>query len=123
MLRSELLRYCLVGAVNTLTHFLILIGLVEWIGLPPALGNVFAFLLANMLSFLWNSLFTFSSKLGLTRYLKFLGVSLIGLVISYYTVRLAGSLGWHYLVGAAIGIALNIAIGFVLSKKLVFART
>lgn len=120
MLRSQLLRYCLVGAVNTLTHFLLLIGLVEKAGLQPALANVLAFVLANMLSFVWNSLFTFASKLGWQRYLKFLAVSLIGLAISYYTVNAATALGWHYLIGAAIGIAINIAVGFVLSKKLVF---
>lgn len=122
MLRGQLLRYCLVGVGNTLAHFAVLVALVEAAGMAPAAANVLAFVAANALSFVMNSRFTFASRLGWGRYLKFLAVSLLGLAINYLTMRTAEALGLHYLVGAAAAIVLVVGIGFALSRAVVFGR-
>lgn len=122
MLRGQLLRYCLVGVGNTLAHFALLVALVEAARMAPAVANVLAFAAANALSFVMNSRFTFASRLGWGRYLKFLAVSLLGLAINYLTMQLAQALGLHYLAGAAVAIVLVIGIGFGLSRAVVFGR-
>lgn len=120
--RGQLLRYCLVGVGNTFAHFAVLMALVEGAAAAPAVANVLAFVAANALSFVMNSRFTFASRLGWGRYLKFLAVSLLGLAINYLTMRAAEALGLHYLVGAAAAIVLVIGIGFALSRAVVFRR-
>lgn len=122
MVLRQFLRYASVGVANTAVHFAILGMLVEMAGWHPLLSNAVAFLVASALSFQLNARFTFVRPAGWGGYVKFVGVALLGLAISSAAMHSAQRLGWHYVPGAALGMAASVSIGFVLTRALVFAR-
>lgn len=98
---SLLIRYGVVGLINTAVHFLTTIALVEIGDFNPVPASVAGFLLAVLVSFLLNSRWTFGqTDRMLERLLKFSAVSIFGMCLNTGVMYLAvETLNMHYLVG------------------------
>lgn len=127
MMRAELtrfVRFCLVGVANTALHMLIIVTLAEALHWPPTWANVMAFTCANLFSYALNSRWTFTTTTNdISRYPRFLAVSLVGLAISWGCVKIALILNLHYLVGVVSSVVLISIVGYVLNRLFVFHRT
>lgn len=91
--------FSVIGAVNTLIHFLIVVGCVEFFSVHPVISNILAFIVANTFSFWANSRWNFKTSMSYGRYGKFLMVSILGLVVTVLMSSLAEWLKLHYLFG------------------------
>lgn len=56
---GQFVRFAAVGIAATAMHFAVLLGAVELVGLPPALANGLAFLVAGFMTYLGQSLWVF----------------------------------------------------------------
>jgi putative flippase GtrA len=124
--------FCIIGAVNSAIHFLILTGLVIALARHGGLDtttqdswkpvlNGLAFLTANLFSYFANSRWSFKAETGFWRYVKFATTSLVGLFLSI-TIMFVGVevLHWYYLLVWAIQTALMPFVNFTLLRLLVF---
>ncbi|MBI3148131.1 MAG: GtrA family protein [Betaproteobacteria bacterium] len=122
MLIRQGLKFGLVGAAATATHFLVMLFLVEVLRLDPVLATFPAFGIAFLVSYTGHFIWTFRARGPHQRYLlKYFGVALGGLAanaaIMYGAVHL---LHWSYLVGLAIAIVLVPLLTFSAARLLVF---
>lgn len=118
----QFIKFSSVGILNTGIHLISAFFAIEFLGAPPATGNAVAFLIANISSFIMNSSWTFSHRMSIALYIRFLFVSLIGLLISWTSVLAAQSLELNYSIGILSSVFLVATSGYILNKKLVFRR-
>lgn len=120
LLRSDTARqfvgFAAVGLLNTLLHMGVLLGLVEGVGVQPALANGAAFVCANLFSYWANSRFTFRTTPTLRRYGRFALVSLAGLAVAILSTQAALALHFHYLVGVGVSFVLLPVLSFTANK-------
>lgn len=117
---GRFVRFCVVGVGNTLVHTAVVVALVEGARCRPTYGNVAAFMVANLVSYLVNSHWTFQASASLKVYGRFLAVSLIGAGISMAAMALALKLHFHYLVGVAASVVAVAVVGYGLNCLFVF---
>lgn len=92
-------KFGLVGLINTMVHAVVLVGSVELLSLVPVAGNLVAFLVANMASFMMNSYWTFKASPNVRRYIKFFLCSLFALGLTIGIAWVFQALGLHYGLG------------------------
>lgn len=109
--------FSVIGVVNTLIHLMIVIGLVEWLSIYPALANGMAFIGANLFSFWANSRWSFRVSATRQRYVRFLTVSLLGLFASVLAIQLSEALQWHYLAGVLLSFVFLPLITFLAHRN------
>lgn len=80
-LGSSFVRFCIVGLINTVHHYLWFFLLSDLLG--PVYSNVVAFIFANIGSYFLNTIFTFREKPSVRSFLKFPAVSIAQLLINY----------------------------------------
>lgn len=97
----QFVKFGLVGVVNTLIHGLLLFVAVETLQAGPLLGNLLAFLVANVSSYLMNSYWTFKALPTLPLYGKFLLGSLFALCLTLIIASLFEFFELHYGLGFA----------------------
>ena len=121
----KMLRYSLVGVVNTATDFAVFSLLYCWVGIGPLWANSLAFAVAVSQSYFVNACWTFRqrrSELGFKAYAYFVAINLGSLAISNATIYLLHGIASPLLAKLyAAGIVL--IWGFLLSRKYVFARS
>ena len=120
LLPAQFARYCLVGILNSLVHILIVILLVETAATSPPPANAIAFFVANLGSYAMNSIWTFQSRMNVPRYIRFVAISLVGLLASYGCSVVAMLNDWHYLAGVLMSIAVVSVMGYILGRLFVF---
>ncbi len=84
-LKSQIIKFSLIGGLNFLVDFIIYLFLTRIILLYFLLANVVSFLIANSLSFLLNKNFTFQDKNKnnlFIKYFKFLSLTVASVIIS-----------------------------------------
>ena len=121
-LLATLMRFAVSGGLATVTHVVVFVVLVEWLGLRPVLAATPAFVLALLVSYGANYHWTFAAN-GPHRLMlpRFVAVALIGLalnlLITYSVVDLAG-----YWYGYALLLVVLIVplLTFTLSRVWVF---
>lgn len=112
-----------IGAMNTGVHAGFVIAFVELLEAHPTVANFFAFVLANISSYILNSLLTFRAPLSLMRYVKFFASSLVTLVITLAISQVGQYFNVHYLYSLATIIVLTPLISFFIMNKFVFNKT
>lgn len=123
---GEVSRFLLVGTLNAVVDFLVYLSLTRgfvWWDHHYLLANALAFWVANVNSFVWNRLWTFSIKHGQfwRQYLEFFSVSLIYLgFIQLGLWVLVSHWGWFDLLAKVVVIGLGMILYFTVLKKLVF---
>ncbi len=82
----QLIKFLVVGATSAAINFLFLYFLTEWLGIWYLFSAVLGFIVAAAFNFLVNKFWTFSSlgkgKKALNQLLKFLVISVSGLIIN-----------------------------------------
>lgn len=117
----EFIRFGLVGVANTLAHACVVIALMEAFAPPAFVANGVAFMLANLMSYVLNSRFTFSTPVSFTGYRRFLLVSLVSLALTLLITLVAEYLGWHYGIGLVMVILIVPILNYLVMKAWAFA--
>ena len=118
---SQFTKFGLVGLINTLIHAVVLFAAVEVSKLHPVVGNLMAFLGANMASFIMNSYWTFKTAPEVRRYGKFLTSSLLALGLTLGIAGFFEFLAIHYGLGFLCIILLVPALNYWMLKRWAFA--
>ena len=117
----DFLRFAAVGAVATLVHYSVLLGLAEGFGVGPVVATICGFFVGAVVSYNLNRRFTFATRPAYGRGLaKFLLVIGIGAVINAGIVAAFVAAGVHYMIGQVIATALVLIWNFAGARLLVF---
>lgn len=120
-LPTQFTKFGLVGLLNTLVHAVVLFACVEQLSLDPVTGNLMAFLVANLASFVMNSFWTFKAPLEARRYGKFFASSSFALVLTLAIAAVCQFLRLHYGLGFLCVILLVPALNYWMLKRWAFA--
>lgn len=101
------LRFLASGICVTLLHVIVAAGLIETILPYPTIANGIAFVISTTASYLLNTFWSFSSAPAVGNMLRFVSVSMVGLVIAVTVAHTAEALGLSYWLGIA-GIVLTV---------------
>lgn len=120
---SQFALYSAVGVVGTVTHFTILITLVQWLAVEPVAASMAGFVAAVLVNYCLNYHVTFKSKNPHnTALLKFFAVALVGLCLN--TLIMAVLVRWlYYLVCQAIAIPVVVTWNFTCNRFWTFRET
>ena len=118
---TQFAKFGLVGLFNTLVHAVVLFASVELLSLDPVTGNLMAFLVANMASFIMNSYWTFKAPPEVRRYGKFFAGSLLALGLTLGIAAVFEFVGLHYGLGFLCVIFLVPALNYWMLKRWAFA--
>lgn len=94
-------RFGISGLIVTALHSTIAATLVESAGLHPSWANAGAYVAANITSYLLHTYWSFSQRPSAGSWIRFVTVSIIGLIITVAVSSFIDSLGWHYGIGIA----------------------
>lgn len=116
-------RYCAVGGLGTLLHFGATIALVEGAHVAPVPASVAGFLLALAVSFVLNRSWVFrSTAQPLQSGVKYAVVSVAGLALNTLLMTaITVWLGWSYLWGLALVVAVVPITNYTLNRRWAFA--
>ncbi len=115
---SQFLRYGLVGFANTALHGIVFALLVSS-GIEQSYSNFCAFLVAVIFSFFVNARFTFKKQPTLSKFLK---MSSMMAILSYFGGWFGDLFGLHYLVTFIFWSLFSFIAGFIFSKLVVFNK-
>ncbi|TQR29528.1 GtrA family protein [Campylobacter sp. MIT 99-7217] len=120
---KELIKYCLVGILNTLVGFGVVL-LLSFLALMPELANLIGYTLGIFCSFFLNKYFTFKSKSKSHRdFLKFVFAMCIAYLINLLVLFIAYRIFHINVYLAQLFAALSYTLsGFLLSKFFVFVK-
>ncbi len=112
----QLLKYCLVGGLNTLVCAVVIYVLM-YRGFSLYVSNVAGYGVGVIFSYILNSIFTFQKKMDLPTSIKFLAsvfiAYLCNVLVIYIAIRLLPN--YDYLV-QLIGMVVYTIIGFIINK-------
>lgn len=99
MLKRRALRFGATGVFVTLVHVVVASGWIHFVDGNPSFANAVAFTVATLVSFLMNTLWSFSSVIEKDVLLKFALVALVGLLLSASISGVVDWLGFDYKIG------------------------
>ncbi len=115
------LRYLLVGAVATASHYLLLVALVELGGWPPAWAAGAGAALGAQVAFVGNRWYTFGHRGPLLpAWARFQLTAVLGAAISMAVVAAGTALGAHYLLAQASATLLALVVTYLVNKGWTF---
>ncbi len=119
------LKYYVVGAIGVLVNLGLLYSLTEFVGLWYLVSYIIAISVSITLNFTFNKFWTFSDSKNSQRtiviYLKFVGVSLLGMGIQLGSVYLlVETLLVYYMLAALISIGIASGINFIINRRWTF---
>lgn len=120
-LPAQFAKFGLVGLINTVIHATVLLASVEFLNQEPVAGNLMAFMVANMASYIMNSYWTFNAPPEARRYGKFLLGSLFALCLTLGIAWAFQTLGLHYALGFICVILVVPATNYWVLKRWAFA--
>ncbi|MBI3350390.1 MAG: GtrA family protein [Burkholderiales bacterium] len=125
LLRSQLLRFGLVGCVGFVTDAGLTVGFHSGLGLGEAPARVLAFVVAATVTWWLNRRFTFRVQSGASSWLRYVAITSAGAVINIAcylgVVRALGTQPMHLLAGVAVGSVVAMGFNFWVSRNWVFA--
>ncbi len=118
-------KYYIVGASGVLVNLGLLYSLTEFVGLWYLVSYIIAISVSITLNFTFNKFWTFSDSKNSQRtiviYLKFVGVSLLGMGIQLGSVYLlVETLLVYYMLAALISIGIASGINFIINRRWTF---
>ncbi|WP_308117355.1 GtrA family protein [Streptomyces fuscigenes] len=114
-----MIRFALVGAVNTGTYYAFYLALLDGAGLPYVVAHVIAFVLSMIGSFFLNSWFTYRTRPTLRKFLLFPLTNAANFVITTGGVYvLVDLLGMDDTYAPLVAAAAAIPITFVVSRTI-----
>ena len=115
----KLVKYSLVGVINTLLTITIIIFLNKVSDLNYLLINLIGYILGFLSSYILNTYFTFKKK-GHSYIKKFLTLTLILYLLNLLIIINLTSLGFHKTTSQLIGGVVYLTIGFYMSNKHIY---
>jgi putative flippase GtrA len=116
----QFVKFGLIGVLNTAIHGIVLSLLVESLAVSAVTGNLFAFIAANLFSYILNCRYTFKAPCLFLTYLKFFFSSLLSLALTLIISWMMERLGFHYLQGFAVIVIVVPLFSFLIMKRYVF---
>jgi dolichol-phosphate mannosyltransferase len=118
-------KYYLVGASGVLVNLGILYALKEYAGLWYLLSSAIAIYVSMTTNFVLNKVWTFNDTMvkqsTLFMYVKFIGISIIGMLIQLgFNYVFVDMMHLYYLLAAFISIVIASGVNFVLNRKITF---
>ena len=117
---KEVVKFGIVGMINTLIHITILFVLVEFFSVWYIAASFIAFIVAVTNSFIFNTTWTFRKNIRdktARKYTRFFTVSSIAAVSNiFFLYFFTEMVGFYYLFSQVIAIALTLAINFMGNK-------
>lgn len=115
-------RFGIVGIAATLTHYLVLVWLVELGGIHPTVATPMAFSVVTVVSYLLNRMWTFNAKgRHIRQFPRFVIGQTVGLVLNTGLMWFVYDLmNWHYQIAVAISVVLVPPIIFWLQSEWTF---
>ena len=118
-------QYYLVGASGVLVNLGILYALKEYAGLWYLLSSAIAIYTSMTTNFILNKTWTFKGSMAKQRtlfmYSKFIGISLVGMLIQLgFNYIFVDKLSMYYLLAALISIVIASGVNFVLNRHITF---
>ncbi len=117
---SQAWRFAAVGIASTMLHIALASSLVEVGHNAPGEANGIAFVMATLVSYWLNSIWTFEVPPALGSLSRFVLVAVIGLVVTVGIARGIERAGYHYLVGIAVVVMIVPVLTFVLHRLWTF---
>ncbi len=111
------LRFAATGLLITLIHVTIVVLMVELFGSSPSAANGVAFTVSGLISYVINTLWSFSARLRGYTLFRFLCVSLVGLCVSILIARFGLQAGYDYRASTAIVVLVVPIMTFLLHSK------
>lgn len=93
------MRFTVTGIFVTGVHIAVATSFVEYVMSLPPLANGVAFTVASFVSYLINTLWSFSERLDSRTLFRFTMVSIIGFFLAILISWIAQKLGFNYMVG------------------------
>lgn len=118
-------KYYLVGGIGVLVNLGILYVLKEYAGLWYLVSSAIAIYISMTTNFLLNKSWTFRDTMvkqsALFMYIKFMGISVIGMLFQLgFNYIFVNEIHMYYLVAAFISILIASSVNFVLNRKITF---
>jgi putative flippase GtrA len=119
---GRLIKFTIVGLSIAVFHYSAAVLLVDSVGMHPAPANSIAFLVAALLSYTLQTLWTFESRFSVRNAVRFVVVLLVGVVVSWGTSTVVAALGLPYRVGVIIVLFLIPGLNFLLHHFWTYAE-
>ena len=117
---NQAFKFAIVGVINTLINLAVLYIFTEFLGIYYLVSAIFAFIVANINSFLLNKIWTFKENIkhkAASRYIKFVVVSVIALVVNLIFLYAAVEyFKLWYMFAQVLAVILNFLINFFGNK-------
>jgi len=113
-------RFAFVGFGATAIHVGVAAGLIEGMRVSPGFANGVAFLVANLASYLANTLWSFKSRLGYETWTKFAVVSIAAWTLTIVIASAIDRAGGHYFLGVAVVVTVIPMFNFVAHRMFTF---
>lgn len=118
-------QYYLVGATGVLVNLGILYAIKEYAGLWYLISSAIAIYVSMSTNFVLNKIWTFKNAMARQRtlfmYAKFIGISLVGMIIQLgFNYILVDKFYMYYLLAALISILIASGLNFMLNRHITF---
>ena len=118
---NSFLRYGLIGAIATATHYAVLIFCTEALHWPAYLGSGTGAIIGAQVAFLGNRRFTFAHQGPISQaWLKFQGTALLGALVGMVIVAIGVKAGWHYLAAQVLATLTSLLLTFAINRAWTF---
>lgn len=99
---KKALRFAITGLVVTGLHVIVAASIIRHIHPDPALANGVAFLAATTLSYITNTIWSFSNAINRSNFSRFILVSFTGLLLAMIVSGTAEHFRLHYMYGIGL---------------------
>jgi len=122
--KGQIIRFAMVGTGVAVTYVLLYLAFLE-LGISQMIANIVAFLIAVIVQYLGQTIFTFHKPLGLPdQVIRFICTIGLGLLVSALITGFFGpSMGWPDWISAALVTIILPVQNFLFFKIWVFAET
>lgn len=122
-LARQLIRFFAVGGVAAIAYVAVMAIVVDGFGGRVLLGAFLAFVLATLVSFVGNALWSFGARMTPAKAAMFFAVNTVGLLLNMAIAWLLERMGVHYLLIALTVLIVVPMFNFAGHRLITFARS
>ena len=117
----QLLRFAMVGVLNTAIHLAVVGILTQVLGLSQLISNIAAYVAASSVSFIINSIWSFEVRPQARRYARFQIVGLLGVLVCAFLGLLGDVFGWHFVITVLLTACIVPLISFLAHRSYTYS--
>jgi len=124
MFRSEVIRFIIVGLINTAHYYIWYIFLIYLMHLNYLISHIFSFIISMIGSFFLNSYYTYKTKPTLKKFFAFPLTYIVNITVTTSSVFiLVELLDLNEIISPFLASIIAIPFTFVVSKKVLTSKT